>query len=93
MQDTSDTGVVFYSALAQEAGGAVLEIACGTGRVTIPLAALGFTTYHFSLPQADNTGVARTRQAQAALPVRSDKRTHAARDTRVTPNSVGPAGA
>ncbi len=42
MQDSSDTGVAFYSALAQEAGGPVLEIACGTGRVTIPIAQLGF---------------------------------------------------
>jgi SAM-dependent methyltransferase len=42
-EDPSDTGVAFYSALAQEAGGSVLEIACGTGRVTIPIAKLGFT--------------------------------------------------
>lgn len=41
-EDPSDTGVEFYSALAQEAGGSVLEIACGTGRVTIPVAKLGF---------------------------------------------------
>jgi SAM-dependent methyltransferase len=40
-QDSSDTGVAFYSALAQETGGPVLEIACGTGRVTIPIAQLG----------------------------------------------------
>jgi SAM-dependent methyltransferase len=40
--DPSDTGVAFYSALAQEAGGPVLEIACGTGRVAIPIAKLGF---------------------------------------------------
>lgn len=43
-EDPSDTGVAFYSALAREAGGAVLEIACGTGRVTIPIAKLGFPT-------------------------------------------------
>lgn len=43
-EDPSDTGVAFYSALAQEAGGSVLEIACGTGRVTIPIAKLGFPT-------------------------------------------------
>ena len=41
-EDPSDTGVVFYSALAREAGGSVLEIACGTGRVSIPIARLGF---------------------------------------------------
>jgi SAM-dependent methyltransferase len=43
-EDPSDTGVAFYSALAQETGGPVLEIACGTGRVTIPIAKLGFPT-------------------------------------------------
>jgi SAM-dependent methyltransferase len=43
-EDPSDTGVAFYSALAQEAGGSVLEIACGTGRVSIPIARLGFPT-------------------------------------------------
>jgi SAM-dependent methyltransferase len=42
MEDTSDTGVAFYTALAQETGGPVLEIACGTGRVSIPIARLGF---------------------------------------------------
>ena len=43
MQDISDSGIAFYSALAQESGGPVLEIACGTGRVSIPIARLGFT--------------------------------------------------
>src|SRR5215217_9236852 len=41
-QDTSDTGVAFYAALAQETGGPGLEIACGTGRVAIPIARQGF---------------------------------------------------
>lgn len=38
----NDTGVAFYTALAQETGGPVLELACGTGRVCIPIARLGF---------------------------------------------------
>lgn len=43
MEDAGDTsGVSFYSALAQETGSPVLELACGTGRVTIPIAKLGF---------------------------------------------------
>lgn len=42
MADQSDTGIAFYSALARETGGPVLEIACGTGRVSIPIARLGF---------------------------------------------------
>ena len=38
LEDASDTGVAFYRALAHETGGPVLEIACGTGRVSIPIA-------------------------------------------------------
>jgi SAM-dependent methyltransferase len=38
----NDTGVAFYMGLAQETGGPVLELACGTGRVCIPIARLGF---------------------------------------------------
>lgn len=40
--DPTDTGGAFYQALAQEAGGSVLEIGCGTGRITIPIAQMGF---------------------------------------------------
>jgi SAM-dependent methyltransferase len=42
IEDSNDTGIAFYAALAQETGGPVLEIACGTGRVSIPIARLGF---------------------------------------------------
>jgi SAM-dependent methyltransferase len=42
IEDSSDTGIAFYTALAQETGGPVLEIACGTGRVSIPIARLDF---------------------------------------------------
>ena len=42
IEDNTDTGIAFYTALAQETGGPVLEIACGTGRVCIPIARLGF---------------------------------------------------
>lgn len=41
VEDDSDTGVAFYTGLAQETGGPVLELACGTGRVSIPIARLG----------------------------------------------------
>jgi SAM-dependent methyltransferase len=41
--DASDVGVAFYRALAEETGGPVLELACGTGRVTIPIARAGFS--------------------------------------------------
>jgi SAM-dependent methyltransferase len=42
IEDTSDAGIAFYTALAQETGGPALEIACGTGRVSIPIARRGF---------------------------------------------------
>jgi SAM-dependent methyltransferase len=42
IEDSSNTGIAFYTALAQETGDPVLEIACGTGRVSIPIARLGF---------------------------------------------------
>jgi SAM-dependent methyltransferase len=38
----NDSGIAFYTALAQETGGPVLELACGTGRVSIPTARLGY---------------------------------------------------
>lgn len=38
-----DTGVAFYARRAQETGGPVLEIGCGTGRVAIPIARLGLS--------------------------------------------------
>jgi SAM-dependent methyltransferase len=41
IEDYSDIGVAFYRALAEETGGPVLELACGTGRVSIPIARLG----------------------------------------------------
>jgi SAM-dependent methyltransferase len=37
-----DEGVAFYTSLARETGGPVLEIACGTGRAGIPIAQAGF---------------------------------------------------
>ena len=66
-EDPSDTGVAFYSALAQEAGGSVLEIACGTGRVTIPIAKLGFPTTGLDIVPGM---LARARSKSVGLPVR-----------------------
>jgi len=40
MRDPSGDAA-FYRALAQESGGPVLELGCGTGRVLLPIAALG----------------------------------------------------
>ena len=66
-EDPSDTGVAFYSALAQEAGGSVLEIACGTGRVTIPIAKLGFPTTGLDIVPGM---LERARSKSVGLPVR-----------------------
>src|SRR3954451_19627199 len=40
MRDPSGDAA-FYRQLAQETGGPVLELGCGTGRVLLPIAALG----------------------------------------------------
>jgi SAM-dependent methyltransferase len=42
IEDASQVGVPFYTSLAKETGSPVLEIACGTGRVSIPIARQGF---------------------------------------------------
>src|SRR5215831_19480122 len=42
MRDPSGDAA-FYRGLAQESGGPVLELACGTGRVLLPIAALGMS--------------------------------------------------
>jgi SAM-dependent methyltransferase len=67
MEDPSDTGVAFYRALAQEAGGSVLEIACGTGRVTIPIAKLGFPVTGLDIVPGM---LAQARSKSPGLPVR-----------------------
>ncbi len=67
LEDPSDTGVAFYSALAQEAGGSVLELACGTGRVTIPIAKLGFPVTGLDIVPGM---LARARSKSIGLPAR-----------------------
>jgi SAM-dependent methyltransferase len=65
--DSSDVGVAFYSALAREAGGSVLEVACGTGRVAIPIARLGFSVTGVDIV----TGMLeQARKKSVGLPVR-----------------------
>jgi SAM-dependent methyltransferase len=66
-EDPSDTGVAFYSALAQEADGSVLEIACGTGRVAIPIARLGFPVTGLDIVPGM---LAQARSKSAGLPTR-----------------------
>jgi SAM-dependent methyltransferase len=65
----NDDGIAFYTDLAQETGGPVLDIACGTGRVTIPIAHLGLTVTGLDVvPQMLDQ--ARRKAASAGLPIR-----------------------
>lgn len=66
-QDSSDVGVEFYSSLAKEIGDPVLEIACGTGRVTIPIAQLGFSITGLDIVPGM---LERARSKSVGLPVR-----------------------
>ena len=66
-QDTSDTGVAFYASLARETGGPVLEIACGTGRVAIPIARQGFAVTGLDVVPGM---LERARGKAAGLPIR-----------------------
>ena len=75
IEDNSDTGIAFYAALAQETGGPVLEIACGTGRVSIPIARLGFAVTGLDIVPGM---LAQARRKSAGLPtcwVEGDART------------------
>lgn len=68
-EDSSDTGVAFYAALAQEAGGPVLEIACGTGRVAVPVARRGFAVTGLDVVPG-MLEVARSKAEAAGVPAR-----------------------
>jgi SAM-dependent methyltransferase len=67
MEDTSDTGVAFYAALAQESGDPVLEIACGTDRPSILIARLGFAVTGLDIVPGM---LERARSKAASLPTR-----------------------
>ena len=83
IEDDSDTGIAFYSALAQETGGPVLEIACGTGRVSIPIARLGFAVTGVDIVPGM---VERARSKSAGLPTR-----WVASDAHIRPRRALPA--
>ena len=42
LENTADEDLEFFLGLAAEYGGPVLDIACGTGRIGIPLASQGY---------------------------------------------------
>ena len=66
-QDSSDKGVAFYASLARETGGPVLEIACGTGRVAIPIAREGLAVTGLDVVPGM---LERARSKAAGLPIR-----------------------
>ena len=68
--------VAFYAGLAQRGGGAVLEIGCGTGRVTVPLAAAGFEIVGLDIAQEM---LAQAQAKRAGLPPQAAARLHLAR--------------
>lgn len=65
--DSSDTGVAFYRDLAHETGGPILEIACGTGRVTLPIARMGYPITGLDIVPGM---LAQARRKSAGLPAR-----------------------
>jgi SAM-dependent methyltransferase len=65
--DSSDTGVAFYAALAHETGSPVLEIACGTGRASIPIAQQGFAVTGIDIAPGM---IEQARRKSAGLPAR-----------------------
>jgi SAM-dependent methyltransferase len=67
LEDSSDTGVEFYASLARETCGPVLEVACGTGRVAIPIARMGLAVTGVDIVPGM---LARARAKSAGLPVR-----------------------
>ncbi|SIQ38840.1 Methyltransferase domain-containing protein [Alkalispirochaeta americana] len=66
LYDNFTEDIPFYQALARESTGPVCELACGSGRVTVPLAAEGIpvTGIDLSPPMVD---AARLRAARAGL--------------------------
>jgi SAM-dependent methyltransferase len=80
LEDSSETGVAFYRALAHETGGPVLELACGTGRVAIPIAREGIPITGLDIVPGM---IERARSKAAGLPARwvvGDARTFALDD-------------
>lgn len=65
--DPTDTGGTFYRALAREAGGPVLEIGCGTGRIAIPIAQMGFPVTGLDIVPGM---IERARHKSAGLPAK-----------------------
>ena len=70
--------VAFYARLAREAGGRVLEVACGTGRIAVVLAERGFDVTGVDVSEGMLT-MARRKAAQCPAAVR-DRLTFAVQD-------------
>src|SRR5262245_51269761 len=64
--------VAFYERLARKLGGSALEVACGTGRITLPLAQEGLNVVGVDRSEAM---LAIARRKLAALPAAVQERT------------------
>ncbi len=62
--NTFDTDVVFYSKMADKYGSPILELACGTGRITIPIAEKGHEIVGIDISEAMIT-VAKDKSSKA----------------------------
>lgn len=69
--------IEFYTQLAAVTGGPILEAACGTGRVTIPLARAGYEVYAFDLSRQM---LSLLRAKLTRLPMETARRIHLHRD-------------
>src|SRR6201987_5608031 len=63
--------LAFYERIAREAGGPVLELACGTGRITLPLAKAGL---HVTGVDRSEAMLTIARRKLAALPASVQER-------------------
>lgn len=67
---TERTDIRFYCTLAREQGGPVLELACGTGRIALPLARAGLEVWALDCSQ-EMLARAQARAARARAEVRT----------------------
>jgi len=67
------TDIPFYLGYAQQKGSPVLEIACGTGRVLIPLAEAGYEVWGIDF---SSKMLAKAQQKTSALPENVGKKVH-----------------
>ncbi len=78
-----------YQALAARTGGPILELAVGSGRIAVPLAASGYDVTGVDI---DPSMLARAQAAWMAQPARGSTEPSGARDGRARPSARTPTG-